>query len=211
MIKSTERVAFVLNVKSCCGCKTCQIACLDGHDLKEFSLLRRVYEITKGKWEKTNGGQYINFDISTRYLSLSCNHCQNAPCQKICPEKALLRGPYGTVIVQEDRCVGCGKCIPTCPYEAIKFISETKKVIKCDFCFDRLNEGLKPLCVEACPMGALNFEKYDLLLGMDNMAMPNSIFLPDWPNTEPSLFLSNINTKNIISFSAKLIDNPEEV
>ena len=86
-----------------------------------------------------------------------CKHCTHAACLDVCPTGALFRTEFGTVVVQEDVCNGCGYCVPACPFGVIdRRIGEqgTKNVgiaQKCTLCYDRLGAGRTPACAQACP------------------------------------------------------------
>ena len=106
-----------------------------------------------------------------RWLMASdvCKHCTNAACLDVCPTGALFRTEFGTVVVQEDICNGCGYCVPACPYGVIdRRIGDqnTKNVgiaQKCTLCYDRLSEGQKPACAQACPTQSIQFGTLDEL------------------------------------------------
>ncbi len=84
-------------------------------------------------------------------MPMVCNQCDNAYCMNVCPAKAIHRTDQGTVVIDREKCIGCGLCARYCPLEVILFHAETKKSYKCDLC-----QG-NPLCVTACPTGALEF------------------------------------------------------
>lgn len=80
-----------------------------------------------------------------------CNQCANAYCMNVCPANAYSRNDAGVVLIDENRCVGCGLCVQFCPEGMVKLDLETKKAVKCDTCMG------DPLCVSACPTGALEW------------------------------------------------------
>jgi formate dehydrogenase iron-sulfur subunit len=98
-----------------------------------------------------------------------CKHCTNAACLDVCPTGSLFRTEFGTVVVQEDICNGCGYCVPACPYGVIdRRIGDqhTKNVgiaQKCTLCYDRLGEGQTPACAQACPTQSIQFGTLDEL------------------------------------------------
>ncbi len=98
-----------------------------------------------------------------------CKHCTNAACLDVCPTGALFRTEFGTVVVQEDTCNGCGYCVPACPYGVIdRRIGEqgTKNVgiaQKCTLCYDRLSDDQTPACAQACPTQSIQFGTLDEL------------------------------------------------
>jgi formate dehydrogenase iron-sulfur subunit len=92
-----------------------------------------------------------------------CKHCTHAACLDVCPTGSLFRTEFGTVVVQEDICNGCGYCIPACPYGVIDQRKEDGRAWKCTLCYDRLGEGLEPACAKACPTDSIQFGPLDEL------------------------------------------------
>ena len=100
-----------------------------------------------------------------RWLMASdvCKHCTHAACLDVCPTGALFRTEFGTVVVQQDICNGCGYCVPACPYGVIDKREDDGKVWKCTLCYDRLGEGQEPACAKACPTESIQFGPLDEL------------------------------------------------
>jgi formate dehydrogenase iron-sulfur subunit len=105
------------------------------------------------------------FDSDFRWLMASdvCKHCTDAACLDVCPTGALFRTEFGTVVVQEDICNGCGYCVPACPYGVIDKREQDGRVWKCTLCYDRLGEGQEPACAKACPTDSIQFGELDEL------------------------------------------------
>jgi formate dehydrogenase iron-sulfur subunit len=101
------------------------------------------------------GGERGDF----RWLMSSdvCKHCTHAACLDVCPTGALFRTEFGTVVVQEDICNGCGYCVPACPYGVIDQREDDGRVWKCTMCYDRLGEGMEPACAKSCPTDSIQF------------------------------------------------------
>jgi len=100
-----------------------------------------------------------------RWLMASdvCKHCTHAACLDVCPTGALFRTEFGTVVVQEDICNGCGYCIPACPYGVIDQRKGDGRAWKCTLCYDRLGAGMTPACAQACPTESIQFGPLDEL------------------------------------------------
>jgi len=136
----------------CTGCYTCTVACKDWHDIPAGPVnWRRVVKTEKGKYPHV----FLSFH------TISCLHCEEPACIAACPVNAIYkRKEDGIVMVDRDLCMGkddCGLCLEACPYDAPQFgEEENAKMQKCDFCADRWAEGKKPICVESCPMRALD-------------------------------------------------------
>jgi formate dehydrogenase iron-sulfur subunit len=92
-----------------------------------------------------------------------CKHCTNAACLDVCPTGALFRTEFGTVVVQDDVCNGCGYCVPACPYGVIGRRESTGRAHKCTLCYDRIGDGLEPACAKACPTDSIQFGELDEL------------------------------------------------
>ncbi|MEA2281840.1 MAG: formate dehydrogenase iron-sulfur subunit [Solirubrobacteraceae bacterium] len=86
-----------------------------------------------------------------------CKHCTNAACLDVCPTGALFRTEFGTVVVQEDVCNGCGYCVPACPFGVLDKREEDGRVWKCTLCYDRLKDDEEPACAQACPTDSIQF------------------------------------------------------
>ncbi|RCW46287.1 formate dehydrogenase beta subunit [Halopolyspora algeriensis] len=104
-------------------------------------------------------------DREVRWLMSSdvCKHCTHAACLDVCPTGSLFRTEYGTVVVQEDICNGCGYCVPACPYGVIDQRPDDGRVFKCTLCYDRLGDGLEPACAKACPTNSIQYGQLDEL------------------------------------------------
>jgi formate dehydrogenase iron-sulfur subunit len=100
-----------------------------------------------------------------RWLMASdvCKHCTDAACLDVCPTGALFRTEFGTVVVQQDVCNGCGYCVPACPYGVIDKREDDGRVWKCTLCYDRLGNGQEPACAKACPTESIQFGPLDEL------------------------------------------------
>lgn len=112
------------------------------------------------------GGQTApSGDEAVRWLMSSdvCKHCTHAACLDVCPTGALMRTEYGTVLVQDDICNGCGYCVPACPYGVIDIRPDNGGAFKCTMCQDRLGAGQAPACASACPTESIQYGPLDEL------------------------------------------------
>jgi len=108
-----------------------------------------------------DGAEHPDF----RWLMSSdvCKHCTHAACLDVCPTGALFRTEFGTVVVQEDICNGCGYCIPACPYGVIDQRQDDGRAWKCTLCYDRIGAGKTPACAKACPTNSIQYGELDEL------------------------------------------------
>ncbi len=143
---------FYFDQTRCVGCETCVVACKDWNDVPAGpASWRRILTIEKGK--------YPNLFVA--FLSTSCYHCAEPDCISACPVGAIRkRDEDGIVVVAQEVCLGhdnCDMCSQSCHYGAPQFGAEDNaKMQKCDFCEARWVQGKKPICVDACPMRALD-------------------------------------------------------
>ncbi|MEU6077866.1 4Fe-4S dicluster domain-containing protein [Micromonospora sp. NPDC047074] len=100
-----------------------------------------------------------------RWLMMSdvCKHCTHAACLDVCPTGSLFRTEFGTVVVQEDICNGCGYCISACPYGVIDQRKGDGRAWKCTLCYDRIGAGQTPACAQACPTESIQYGPLDEL------------------------------------------------
>jgi formate dehydrogenase iron-sulfur subunit len=94
-------------------------------------------------------------------LPLTCMHCSNPVCVKVCPTAAIYEDEDGAILVRVNRCIGCKLCLMVCPFGIPKFDSKRSYIKKCDLCLKRDREGLPPACVEVCPSGAILYGEYN--------------------------------------------------
>ena len=96
-------------------------------------------------------------DVFSYYISIACNHCDNPICERVCPSGATSKHSNGFVLIDEQKCIGCGSCAFACPYGAPSYNSIQGIMRKCDACSQRLEKDDLPICVAACPLRALGF------------------------------------------------------
>ncbi len=184
-----QQLTFWFDQSKCTGCKACQIACKDKHDLPVGVTWRRVAEYTGGSWLLNQIDGTATQDIFSYYTSISCNHCADPICAEVCPSKAMSKGENGVVSVDPSICIGCRYCEMACPYGAPQFDEDKGVMTKCDFCRDRIAAGGEPACVAACPSRALGYgELADMVKahGNQNGVEP----LPDPAITRPNLVIT---------------------
>ena len=179
--------AFYFDASQCSGCKTCQVACKDKHDLPGNMRWRNVYEVAGGQWVQ-KGKNWIS-EIKSYNISLACNHCEEPICMIKCPNKAIYKDDEGLVLIDEKRCMGCQYCAWACPYDALHLNKNTGKMTKCTMCDDYIAEGKLPSCVTACPMRVLKageLNEFRRLYGRYSETFP----LPPARYTKPALVIT---------------------
>jgi formate dehydrogenase iron-sulfur subunit len=160
------RVGFFTDTSICIGCKACEVACKEWNHVPEATLgfAGSSYDNSGGlgaqRWRHVAFVEQAgNGDGGLRWLMSSdvCKHCSRAACLEVCPTGALFRTEFGTVVVQEDVCNGCGYCVPACPFGVIDQREGDGRVWKCTLCYDRLKVGQEPACSQACPTKSIQF------------------------------------------------------
>lgn len=201
--------AFHLDASRCTGCKTCIIACKDGYDLGVGTAFRKVYECTGGTTVKDDQG-IISTTCFSYYLSLSCNHCLLPVCVEVCPTHAMHKNPdTGLVAVDTKKCIGCGYCHFSCPYNASKVDKEKGHSVKCEGCPDRIRAGGMPLCVQACPARALSFGPAEAMAEKGTRA--DVAPLPSVQTTSPNLFITACRDARAAGSAEVVVGNEAEV
>lgn len=181
------RYAFFFDGTRCTGCKTCEFACKDYKDLGRGFAYRKVYEMTSGDTFRKEDGTFKSTCVSYA-LSMACNHCRNPECVNVCPTGAMHKdSETDLVVVNTDKCIGCGYCHMSCPYDAPQVDREKGHSVKCDGCIERITEGKKPVCVESCPARALDFGAVGDMQQLGKQAQ--SAPLPSPLYTDPSFYL----------------------
>jgi formate dehydrogenase iron-sulfur subunit len=176
------RMGFFTDTSLCIGCKACEVACKEWNGVPEDGLnwAGRSHDNSGGlgadTWRHVAfveqpvpiGGHEANFQRDGegfRWLMASdvCKHCTHAACLDVCPTGAIFRTEFGTVVVQEDVCNGCGYCVPACPYGVLDKREDDGRIFKCTLCYDRLKVGEEPACAKACPTDSIQFGELDEL------------------------------------------------
>ncbi|MBN1151906.1 MAG: 4Fe-4S dicluster domain-containing protein [Dehalococcoidia bacterium] len=129
----------------CIGCGLCRVYCeahLAGNDDPWKALKKRTVPPAGGIRIEQSGPLSV---------SVRCQHCEEPACVDACLTGAMHRRDDGAVLIDSEKCIGCGTCMLVCPYGAISKDPLTGKAVKCDGCLDREI----PRCVSVCPNGAL--------------------------------------------------------
>jgi formate dehydrogenase iron-sulfur subunit len=167
----TERVGFFTDTSVCIGCKACEVACKEWNGIPEdgLNLTGMSFDNTAGlgadTWRHVAFVERADDSGEFRWLMSSdvCKHCTEAACLDVCPTGALFRTEFGTVVVQEDVCNGCGYCVPACPFGVLDKREDDGRIWKCTLCYDRLGDGQEPACAKACPTDSIQFGLLDEL------------------------------------------------
>lgn len=163
------RWGMAIDLKRCIGCHSCTIACKGENGTPPGIFWMRVLEQEEGKYPAAR----------KVFLPIRCNHCLNPPCVPVCPTGAShQREKDNLVMMDQSKCIGCRACVVACPYQ-VRFLAEDthgyygetltpyeaksyqkwqpRTVQKCNFCVERIENGLQPACVQTCPTKALAY------------------------------------------------------
>ena len=177
--EAKPRMGFFTDTSVCIGCKACEVACKEWNLVPEDGL-----SFTGNSYDNTgelgaNTWRHVAFieqrkpvavqdeQMDFRWLMSSdvCKHCTHAGCLDVCPTGAIFRTEFGTVVIQDDVCNGCGYCVTACPFGVIdkRELGGDGGMHKCTLCYDRLEDGLEPACAKACPTDSIQFGPLDEL------------------------------------------------
>ncbi|HEY5661206.1 MAG TPA: 4Fe-4S dicluster domain-containing protein [Gaiellaceae bacterium] len=198
--EAKPRMGFFTDTSVCIGCKACEVACKEWNIIPEDGLVWTGESYDNTSTLGANSWRHVAFIEQRKPLLLEgeaaaldaeplrwlmesdvCKHCTHAACLDVCPTGSLFRTEFGTVVVQEDICNGCGYCVPACPFGvldkrhlprkpddaplALPLLGkkEDGRVWKCTLCYDRLKGGHEPACAKACPTDSIQFGELDEL------------------------------------------------
>jgi molybdopterin-containing oxidoreductase family iron-sulfur binding subunit len=172
-------------LQRCIGCNACAVACKQENSLPSGVFFTKTLSVTTGEYP----------NVKKTYVPTICNHCEDAPCQRVCPTGATYTRDDGIVLVDENKCIGCGSCVVACPYDVRTMVTKNMlegglfgtgelsdfekqgysryvagTVTKCTFCHERVDAGKEPACVATCPTNARIFGDLD-----DPNSKPNQL------------------------------------
>jgi len=141
------------DTKRCIGCYSCEVHCKANKNLPVGPRPAQVIAV---------GPKKVNNLPRTAYVFMPCFHCEEPWCVSACPTGAMQKRPKdGIVFVDASLCVGCKTCVSACPWGAPQWDEDSGKVVKCDYCMDRIDQGLEPACVTKCVTKCLHFGRVE--------------------------------------------------
>ncbi|MFC2134978.1 4Fe-4S dicluster domain-containing protein [Bacteroidota bacterium] len=169
-ILSEDRKGVLVDTTVCVGCRKCEWACKNAHDMETDNL--ESYE-NRSVFEKSRRPDHTALTVVNEYpnspkpeipinVKVQCMHCDHPACVSACIVGAFSKFENGRVIWDPNKCIGCRYCMVACPFQIPTFEYHKAiepRIMKCDFCADRTKDGLLPACVDMCPVEALTFGK----------------------------------------------------
>ena len=178
--EAQPRLGFFTDTSVCIGCKACEVACKEWNLVPEDGLAWTGHSYDNTGELNANTWRHVAFveqqapdpikrgknDFRWLMESDVCKHCTHAGCLDVCPTGAIFRTEFGTVVIQDDVCNGCGYCITACPFGVItkRELGGDGGMHKCTLCYDRLQDCMEPACAKACPTDSIQFGPLDELV-----------------------------------------------
>jgi len=165
------KLAKLIDISKCIGCKACQSACMEWNDLRDAvgtntGTYDNPRDLSENSWTVM---RFFEVEPEGKLEWLirkdGCMHCADPGCLKACPSPgAIVQYSNGIVDFHEENCIGCGYCVTGCPFNVPRISKKDSKAYKCTLCSDRVAVGLEPACIKTCPTGALVFgSKEDMI------------------------------------------------
>jgi formate dehydrogenase iron-sulfur subunit len=174
-VREQTRVAKLIDISKCIGCKACQSACMEWNDLRDLvghtdGVYDNPRDLSDESWTVMRFFE-VEPDGKLEWLIRKdgCMHCADPGCLKACPSPgAIVQYSNGIVDFHQENCIGCGYCVTGCPFDVPRISKMDSKAYKCTLCSDRVSVGLEPACVKTCPTGAIVFgSKEDMIVHAD--------------------------------------------
>ena len=193
---TVKRYGFVIDVSRCIDCRACMVACSVENSVPYNHTRIWVHDQgVKGEWP----------NLQRAFVPYNCMHCENPPCVEVCVSGATYKNKEnGLVLVDQEACIGCGFCVEACPYE-VRYLNEKRGVVdKCNACFQRVETGQLPACVQTCVGGSRLFGDFNDPESTVAMALKSARSVvrldakrADGKSTEPNIYYTNAPDKMV--------------
>ncbi|GMV27351.1 MAG: hypothetical protein AMXMBFR58_33820 [Phycisphaerae bacterium] len=165
---SPDRMAVLVDLTRCVGCRRCEWACADANEnphgaLEHYddqSVFRSRRAPSDREFCVVNRSSACRDDGQPYFVKVQCMHCEKPPCVSACLVGAMQKDPSGVVTYDASRCIGCRYCMVACPFDRLAYEFDRRllpRVRKCEMCRHRTQHGRLPACVETCPVEALQY------------------------------------------------------
>jgi formate dehydrogenase iron-sulfur subunit len=165
---TSGQLAMLVDTTRCTGCQSCERACCEKNGLPPPMTRPQAGVKRSTSTEALTVVNALKTEAGDFFCKSQCMHCDQPACVSACITNAMYKTPEGPVIWREDKCMGCRYCMLSCPFDVPKFEygSINPRIRKCVMCYDRIKEGKKPACADACPQEAILFGRRGDLLNM---------------------------------------------
>ena len=187
---------FYIDLARCIGCNACVQACTECDTHKGLSMIQL---------------DYVDRSRSTQTAPVVCMHCDQPTCAEVCPADAIKRTEDGVVqTARKARCIACNNCVLACPFGVPKMNDGASLMMKCDLCYDRTSQDLKPMCASVCPSQALFYGTREELeaLRPNSRAIDSFRFETQLVTTKVKLLVPKQFRGNVLSPTAELAAGP---
>ncbi len=150
------RYAWLIDTTRCIGCNVCTIACKDqfvDNDWPPYSLAQPDSGHLWMSIAEKESGKFPN--VKVQYIAEPCMLCDKPPCVAAATGGAAYKRPDGIVLFDPVKSRGQKQIVGACPYGKIFWNDQLQIPQKCNLCLHRLDQGLQPACVSACPTQVL--------------------------------------------------------
>jgi formate dehydrogenase iron-sulfur subunit len=164
---SPDSVGCLVDLSLCVGCRKCEAACNKANELpppevsfEDKSVLDRQRRPDARAFTVVNRYDDVQCNGHSGFSKVQCMHCLDPACVSACIVGALTKDPDGPVRYDADKCMGCRYCMVACPFQIPAYEYDevlTPRVMKCEYCFSRLEKGEIPACASICPEEAITF------------------------------------------------------
>jgi len=166
---------MLIDETRCTGCRACQVACKQWNDLpgettRNTGSYQNPPALSAKTWNLIEFREIETGDkVDWYFFKHACMHCEHPACVSVCPVGALQKTASGPVIYDDRKCIGCRYCMAACPFGIPTFdwdkgLLDHPVIRKCNFCVDRISNGLEPACAKTCPSKVIQFGERDALL-----------------------------------------------
>jgi Fe-S-cluster-containing dehydrogenase component len=151
------KYSLMVDVDLCIGCQACEVACKQENNIPMGPKWISVIQV---------GPKEVNGKLKMSFVPVFCKHCAQPVCMDVCPAEAITQRSDGIVLINSNLCTGCKACIEACPFGAPTLNADTNTVEMCTMCVHRIDKGLEPACILACPTQAIRLGDTNKLINL---------------------------------------------
>lgn len=161
-----SQYSILHDVDLCVGCQACEVACKQENNVAVGTRWIRAIQV---------GPREVGAKLIINFVLIRCMHCTKPVCLDACPVGAITKRLDGIVLINPEICIGCAECVQVCPRGAPQLNPKTNIFEMCTMCVHRVDKGLEPVCVRACPYEAIRFGETNQLIELKRERFASSI------------------------------------